>query len=76
MSNYVSLSAAFQALSTDEAVVRSAALKADANKLFAQKRYEDAIRLYSEAIAIDKDNAILYCNRSASYFAIHSCVSS
>ncbi|VDB94318.1 unnamed protein product [Peniophora sp. CBMAI 1063] len=72
MSTVESLSNAIHALSTEDVTERSAALKTDANKLFGEKKYDDAIRLYSQAIAIDKDNALLYCNRSASYFALHA----
>ena len=74
MSTDNSLSEAFQTLSTKEAATRSAALKADGNRLFGEKKYEDAIRVYSQAISIDKSNAILYCNRSAAYFGVHACV--
>ena len=61
-------------LSSEEATARSAALKADGNQLFSQKRYEDAVKVYSEAIAVDNRNAVLYCNRSASFFALHAYV--
>lgn len=45
-------------------------LKEEGNKLFSQKKYALASVKYSEAIAIDGNNAILYANRSASRFAL------
>ena len=75
MSTDETISAALEGLSIEEATARSAALKAEGNKLFAENKYEDAIKVYTDAIAVDKDNAVLYCNRSASHFAIHLYVS-
>ncbi|CAK9786303.1 unnamed protein product [Cutaneotrichosporon oleaginosum] len=40
-------------------------LKAQANKAFAAKNYPDAIKLYSDAIALDPSNHVLYSNRAA-----------
>ncbi|WRT66082.1 uncharacterized protein IL334_003035 [Kwoniella shivajii] len=42
------------------------AIKAEANKAFAAKDYTQAAKLYSDAIAIDPQNHVLYSNRSAS----------
>ena len=42
------------------------ALKAEANKAFSAKDYSTATRLYSEAIALDSSNHVLFSNRSAS----------
>ena len=42
------------------------ALKAEANKAFSAKDYSTATRLYSEAIALDPSNHVLFSNRSAS----------
>ncbi|KAL7421555.1 Hsp90 cochaperone [Cryptotrichosporon argae] len=42
------------------------ALKAQANKAFAAKDYVEACKLYSDAIAIDPTNHVLWSNRSAS----------
>ncbi|PVH18929.1 hypothetical protein CXQ85_001221 [Candidozyma haemuli] len=38
--------------------------KAQGNKAFVEKRYQEAIDLYSKAIALDKENAVLYSNRA------------
>ncbi|KAK4686218.1 stress-induced-phosphoprotein 1, partial [Tremellales sp. Uapishka_1] len=42
------------------------ALKAEANKAFAAKDYPAATKLYTEAIAVDPTNHVLFSNRSAS----------
>jgi len=41
------------------------ALKDQGNKAFAAKDWEKAIDLFSQAIAIDPSNHVLYSNRSA-----------
>lgn len=38
--------------------------KAQGNKAFLNKQYQQAIDLYSEAIALDKENPVLYSNRA------------
>ena len=45
----------------------SSSLKEQGSKAFQDKRYDEAIRLFSEAIQHDPSNAILYSNRSACY---------
>lgn len=40
-------------------------LKQQANKAFAAKNYDEATKLYSDAIAIDATNHVLFSNRSA-----------
>lgn len=40
-------------------------LKADGNKLFSQQDFKGAYAKYSEAIAEDGANAVLYANRAA-----------
>jgi small glutamine-rich tetratricopeptide repeat-containing protein alpha len=42
-------------------------LKKDGNKLLAAKDYEGAIKKYSEAIALDDQNAVYFANRAAAY---------
>ena len=41
------------------------ALKVQGNKAFAAKEYDKAIDLFSQAIAIDPKNHVLWSNRSA-----------
>jgi tetratricopeptide (TPR) repeat protein len=40
-------------------------LKAQANKAFSAKNYPEAIQLYSDAIALDPSNHVLFSNRAA-----------
>lgn len=48
----------------------SSVLKREGDELFGQKLYTKAYSSYSEAIKLDADNAVLYCNRSACSFAL------
>lgn len=43
----------------------AAQLKEEGNALFVQKHFACAYEKYSEAIAVDDQNAVLYANRSA-----------
>jgi len=45
---------------------QAAAIKAEANKAFSSKDYPSATKLYSDAIAVDPTNHVLFSNRSAS----------
>ncbi|KAL2864934.1 Hsp90 cochaperone STI1 [Aspergillus lucknowensis] len=45
------------------------ALKAEGNKAFSAKDYPTAIEKFSQAIALDSNNHVLYSNRSAVYAA-------
>ena len=45
----------------------SSRLKDEGNKAMQAGDVDKAIELYSEAINVDEDNAILYSNRSAAY---------
>lgn len=58
-------------LSTEDVAARAAELKAAGNKLFTEKKYDEAIKVYGDAIAV-QENAILYCNRAASHLALQS----
>ena len=71
MSSGQTLSEAMANLSTDDTATRAAELKAAGNKLFTEKKYDEAIKTYSDALAV-QENAILYCNRAASHLAIQS----
>lgn len=46
------------------------AFKADGNRLLADKKFADAVEMYSRAIELDPDNAVYYSNRSAAYLAM------
>ncbi|KAF7502822.1 hypothetical protein GJ744_005015 [Endocarpon pusillum] len=43
------------------------ALKAEGNKAFAAKNFEEAVEKFSQAIELDPDNHVLYSNRSGAY---------
>lgn len=45
------------------------ALKREGNDAFAAKKYDEAIELYSKAIALEPSNPVFYSNRSACYFS-------
>ncbi|ORZ00497.1 hypothetical protein BCR43DRAFT_452474 [Syncephalastrum racemosum] len=57
---------AIAALSPEKRAEAAQALKAKGNSLFTSKKYEDAIRLYSQAILF-KPDAIFYANRAACF---------
>ena len=71
MSTEEDLTKSMSNLSTDDASARAAELKAAGNKLFTEKKYDEAIKVYGDAIAA-QENAILHCNRAASHLAIQS----
>ena len=43
-----------------------AALKEQGNELYLQKRYAEAVRIYTQALELDPTNHVLYSNRCAS----------
>eukprot|EP01083_Nonionella_stella_P051236 136050_1 len=45
-------------------------LKLRGNEFFKNKKYTDAFRMYSQAIELDPNNAVYFCNRAACYCAI------
>ncbi|KAJ3300312.1 hypothetical protein HK104_002131 [Borealophlyctis nickersoniae] len=55
---------------TPEMKKRSEAFKAEGNSAFSLKQYTVALAKYTEAIALDPSNAVLYSNRSACYLHI------
>ncbi|KAJ4332551.1 Hsp90 cochaperone [Didymella glomerata] len=46
------------------------ALKAEGNKLFAEKKFEESIEKFSQAIELDSSNHVLYSNRSGAYASL------
>ncbi|KAI9821110.1 MAG: Hsp90 cochaperone [Pycnora praestabilis] len=46
------------------------ALKAEGNKLFAEKKFEESIDKFSQAIEIEPSNHVLYSNRSGAYASL------
>ncbi|GER37745.1 tetratricopeptide repeat protein [Striga asiatica] len=41
------------------------------NKLVQSKRYDEAVELYTFAVALCEGNAVYYCNRAAAYTQLH-----
>ncbi|KAJ3104101.1 Serine/threonine-protein phosphatase 5 [Phlyctochytrium planicorne] len=52
---------------TEQDRAKSEEMKAEANKMFAQRNYERAIELYTQAISYDPKNPALYSNRAFAY---------
>jgi hypothetical protein len=52
---------------------KAALLKDEGNKFFSQKNYVQAFIKYSDAIAEDSTNAILFANRAACCLAMKKC---
>jgi tetratricopeptide (TPR) repeat protein len=50
---------------TTKHISQATTLKDQGNKAFAAKRYDEAIDLFTQAIALDPSNHVLYSNRSA-----------
>ncbi|KAJ4300003.1 Hsp90 cochaperone [Kalmusia sp. IMI 367209] len=46
------------------------ALKAEGNKLFAAKKFEESIEKFSQAIELDPSNHVLYSNRSGAHASL------
>jgi len=43
-------------------------LKEKGNEAYKQRKFDDALQFYTQAIELDKENMLLYSNRSAVYF--------
>lgn len=54
-------------MSMFSSICQANALKDLGNKAFSAKQYDNAIDLFTQAIAIDPKNHVLYSNRSAAY---------
>ena len=48
----------------------SEALKAKGNEAFSNQKYEEAVDFFTQAIAIDPENQVLYSNRSGSFASL------
>jgi len=46
------------------------ALKAEGNKAFTEKRFQEAVDKFSQAIELDSSNHVLYSNRSGAYASL------
>ncbi|KAJ3333440.1 hypothetical protein HDU76_008062 [Blyttiomyces sp. JEL0837] len=46
---------------------KAEALKSAGNKLMADRKYKEAIEKYTDAIALDPENAVYYANRAAAF---------
>eukprot|EP00887_Chlorella_sp_A99_P004885 scaffold4.g4885.t1 len=55
---------------TAEREARGDALRVRANEAFKKKRYAEAIRLYTEAIQLQPEQAVVYANRGASHIKL------
>jgi TPR repeat len=49
---------------------RAARLKSQGDECFKAKNYSDASVFYSQAVAMDNNNPILYCNLAACWNAL------
>ena len=56
--------------SEDYAAARALEYKNRGNAKFKERDYEGAVQAFSEAIALDPSNAVLYSNRSGAYLAM------
>jgi hypothetical protein len=52
----------------------AALLKEQGNVLFAERKHDEAATKYTEAIALDGMNAVLFANRAACWLALQRCV--
>lgn len=59
--------AAATAVLTEEQKSQADALKLEGNKALSQRKFEESIDLYTQAIDIDSNNAVYYSNRAAAY---------
>lgn len=49
-------------------------LKSKGNAFFSAKQYQEAVGAFTEAIAVDPNNHVLFSNRSASYAGLEVCI--
>jgi stress-induced-phosphoprotein 1 len=50
--------------------LKAVELKAEGNKLFVQKKYDQAAIKFTKAIELDRGSAVLYANRAACNLAL------
>lgn len=53
-----------------EYAAQAEVFKAEGNKLLAEKKFADAVEMYTRAIDLDPDNAVYFSNRSAAFLAM------
>jgi len=56
----------------EEILKKADSFKAEANKFFQGKKYEDAIRLYTSAIELHDQSAVYYANRSFAHLRLEN----
>lgn len=53
-----------------EYAAQAEVFKVEGNKLLAEKKFADAVEMYTRAIELDPDNAVYFSNRSAAFLAM------
>jgi serine/threonine-protein phosphatase 5 len=59
-------------MSEADVIQQAEALKNQANKLFEDRKYKDAVELYTKAIDLKPDNAVLYANRAFAHIKMEN----
>ena len=53
---------------------KASELKEQGNKLYTQKKWDEASQMYTQAIELDASNAVYWCNRAACYIRLKKSV--